>query len=113
MDKLIIVWNERLMFKHGIGLTSVEDLSVDLSLDDSTHLVVWLYKCVSSLTEEAECMFGKYNVKMSYDGILCVKLYLGDSLYGEVTYSKYTNVDWDLWRCMGLMKSQNKEAKFS
>lgn len=62
MDKLIIVWNEKLMFKHGIGLTLVEDLSVDLSLDDSTHLVTWLYKCV----------FGKYNVKMSYDGILCV-----------------------------------------
>lgn len=113
MDKLIIVWNEKLMFKHGIGLTSVEDLSVDLSLDDSTYLVTWLYKCVSSLTEEAECVIGKYNVKMSYDGILCVKLYLGDSLYGGVTYSKYTNVDWDLWRCMGLMKSQNKEAKFS
>lgn len=90
MDKLIIVWNEKLMFKHGIGLTLVEDLSVDLSLDDSTHLVTWLYKCVLSLTEEAECVFGKYNVKMSYDGILCVKLYLGDSLYGEVTYSKYT-----------------------
>lgn len=50
MDKLIIVWNEKLMFKHGIGLTLVEDLSVDLSLDDSTHLVTWLYKCVSSLT---------------------------------------------------------------
>lgn len=56
MDKLIIVWNEKLMFKHGIGLTLVEDLSVDLSLDDSTHLVTWLYKCVLSLTEEAECV---------------------------------------------------------
>ena len=36
------------MFKHGIGLTLVEDLSVDLSLDDSTHLVTWLYKCVEA-----------------------------------------------------------------
>ena len=112
MDKLIIIWNESLIVKHGIGLTSVEDLSIDLSLDDSTHLVTWLYKCVSSLTEEAECIFGKYTVKMSYDGILCIRLYLDNSLYGEVKYNKYTNVDWDLWRCMGLMKAQNKEAKF-
>lgn len=112
MNKLLIVWNDKLMFKHGIGLTSVDDLAVDLSLDDSTHLVTWLYNCVSSLTEEAECMFGPYNVKVNYDGILSIKIFLGDKFYGEVTYDKYTNVDWDLWRCMGLMKSQNKEAKF-
>lgn len=42
MDKLIIVWNEKLMFKHGIGLTSVEDLSVAqlISLRKYSNIIV-------------------------------------------------------------------------